>query len=721
MSLITISNGSITLTADSHGAVLSSVQKDGLEYLWQGDPAYWGFKDKNLFPYIGRLTDGKYTLSGKEYSLPLHGFATSAVFEVSYVDDTSVVFTLCEDEETMKMYPFPFVYVVKYEVADSGFIKSCRVYNAGESEMYFALGSHPGFNVPLAEGETFAATSETFFGVGGMGLGWGNSRATWKGALSDVRVWTTARTAEEIAANYNKRLAGNEEGLAVYYPLASAVNNATTEYVSRKPVRVNEGFALTEDATAPLADDPAPALHKAIVLNGADSVNAIGYGIGAGAQESLTLEGWVKPGANGGQIICQGSNNSEGRLRVTALTDRSLSIINNSWNPSGYTSGTDFFPEGEWVHVAVVRDYENAQFRVYRNGELHYSVDATPGSNSGDPVTIATMNKNARPLFDGSLFEMRAWRTARTDAQIKDMYLKRASGKEDGLFVCVHFNEEDSYYGRNVCGDWGVAKSFGSGSVSWTDDPDLPALTYAAETEPSAYFTGNGVTAGVTSQRYTDLESFTFEAWVYPKFLADGNSAYDALCCRAGGSTDEGSFSLGFQYRGSPYMYLKAASGSGQSDQVLAKDIQNACIDRWDHFAFVREKKGDAYEARIYRNGNLLTTVENFSASKIYATDFVIGGRSVTTTGSGFTGAIKDVRVWNKARTAEEITADYAKRLNGREAGLIGYWPLDETNGTTLSSKVRSVSDGGLYAPFVDIPKLTLGEADKSGLVLIFR
>ena len=155
MSLITISNGSITLTADSHGAVLSSVQKDGLEYLWQGDPAYWGFKDKNLFPYIGRLTDGKYTLSGKEYSLPLHGFATGAVFEVSYVDDTSVVFTLCEDEETLKMYPFPFVYVVKYEVADSGFIKSCRVYNAGESEMYFALGSHPGFNVPLGNDGAF--------------------------------------------------------------------------------------------------------------------------------------------------------------------------------------------------------------------------------------------------------------------------------------------------------------------------------------------------------------------------------------------------------------------------------------------------------------------------------------------------------------------------------------------------------------------------------------
>ncbi|HEX8821196.1 MAG TPA: LamG-like jellyroll fold domain-containing protein [Archangium sp.] len=44
-------------------------------------------------------------------------------------------------------------------------------------------------------------------------------------------------------------------------------------------------------------------------------------------------------------------------------------------------------------------------------------------------------------------------------------------------------------------------------------------------------------------------------------------------------------------------------------------------------------------------------------------------------------GQVAAVELWSRARTAAEIAEGVSKRLSGREAGLVGYWPLD--NGTT--------------------------------------
>ena len=41
-------------------------------------------------------------------------------------------------------------------------------------------------------------------------------------------------------------------------------------------------------------------------------------------------------------------------------------------------------------------------------------------------------------------------------------------------------------------------------------------------------------------------------------------------------------------------------------------------------------------------------------------------------------GSLSDVRIWNVARTPEQIAANYANRLTGAEEGLVGYWPLKD-------------------------------------------
>ena len=93
--MITIKNEFLTVCVNSLGAELSSV-KDNLsqkEYLWQGNPTYWKRRDANLFPYVGRLTDGVYELEGKRYPMTIHGFCIGTPFAVTEVREDFVRFT----------------------------------------------------------------------------------------------------------------------------------------------------------------------------------------------------------------------------------------------------------------------------------------------------------------------------------------------------------------------------------------------------------------------------------------------------------------------------------------------------------------------------------------------------------------------------------------------------------------------------------------------------
>lgn len=51
----TISNSVLTVGVSEHGAELQSIQKNGKEYLWQGDTCFWGRRSPVLFPIVGRV------------------------------------------------------------------------------------------------------------------------------------------------------------------------------------------------------------------------------------------------------------------------------------------------------------------------------------------------------------------------------------------------------------------------------------------------------------------------------------------------------------------------------------------------------------------------------------------------------------------------------------------------------------------------------------------
>lgn len=149
MALITIQNAQLAVTLDSVGAVLHSIRANGGEYLWQGDAKYWKRRDANLFPYVGRLTDGKYTYRGREYPMTIHGFCIGTEFAVESCAEDRVSFVLTDSPERLACYPFAFAFHVAYVLDGSRIVKTCTVENRGADTMHFGLGGHPGFQVPL--------------------------------------------------------------------------------------------------------------------------------------------------------------------------------------------------------------------------------------------------------------------------------------------------------------------------------------------------------------------------------------------------------------------------------------------------------------------------------------------------------------------------------------------------------------------------------------------
>ena len=153
----TIKNEQLTVTISSRGAELQSLRTaDGTEYLWQGDPAYWTSHAPNIFPYVARLTEGKYSLHGPEYGFGNHGLVRYEDLVADNISDRSITFCLDANEETERKYPFDFRYRIRYKLTGCRLVIQTAVENWGDETMYFAVGGHPGFNVPLDEGLDFS-------------------------------------------------------------------------------------------------------------------------------------------------------------------------------------------------------------------------------------------------------------------------------------------------------------------------------------------------------------------------------------------------------------------------------------------------------------------------------------------------------------------------------------------------------------------------------------
>lgn len=152
-----ISNESLTVQISAAGAELQSIvsKEHSLEYMWSGDPAFWGKKSPVLFPIVGGLKNGTYQHQGISYPLGRHGFARERVFTVRHHSTDTIRFSLVSDETTKEVYPFDFVFSIEYTVHRNRLTVTYIVENIGKETLLFSVGAHPAFKVPLVQDTTY--------------------------------------------------------------------------------------------------------------------------------------------------------------------------------------------------------------------------------------------------------------------------------------------------------------------------------------------------------------------------------------------------------------------------------------------------------------------------------------------------------------------------------------------------------------------------------------
>jgi galactose mutarotase-like enzyme len=152
--MFTIENQFVKATVQAKGAELTSLihKATGLDYMWNGDPDFWAKHSPVLFPIVGTLKDNTYFHNGQSYQLPRHGFARERQFAVENTDTDSITFLLKDDPASKKVFPFEYEFRIKYTVAENGLAAAYEVKNTGKEDLYFSVGAHPAFRVPLEPG-----------------------------------------------------------------------------------------------------------------------------------------------------------------------------------------------------------------------------------------------------------------------------------------------------------------------------------------------------------------------------------------------------------------------------------------------------------------------------------------------------------------------------------------------------------------------------------------
>lgn len=146
-----LENESLRITVSDAGAELISVYDKArqTERIWTGDPAVWNRHAPILFPFVGKVIDGKYRVGEREYAMKTqHGFARDMDFACVEETEDAVAHCLTATDQTRLIYPYDFRLTVRHRLAGKTLRMEWTVENLGGGRMYFSIGGHPGFLLP---------------------------------------------------------------------------------------------------------------------------------------------------------------------------------------------------------------------------------------------------------------------------------------------------------------------------------------------------------------------------------------------------------------------------------------------------------------------------------------------------------------------------------------------------------------------------------------------
>jgi hypothetical protein len=115
------------------------------------------------------------------------------------------------------------------------------------------------------------------------------------------------------------------------------------------------------------------------------------------------------------------------------------------------------------------------------------------------------------------------------------------------------------------------------------------------------------------------------------------------------------------------------------NDYPFIEADQHSYFEQWVHYAVT--KTSDQLVS-FYINGKFVNSVQMHTPVQIENGPLLIGSGG-TYEFENFSGALDELRIWNKSKSVKEIQDDMHKTLTGHESGLVAYYQFNETSGNT--------------------------------------
>lgn len=437
-----------------------------------------------------------------------------------------------------------------------------------------------------------------------------------------------------------------------------------------------------------------PNLLTSLDLDGNDDYVELTNDLNFGATNDFTIELFVKSegwssdpsiisnkdwasGSNAGFIIAANGDGETWMLNVgdgSERIDLEGGIIN----------------DGAWHHIAVSYDQDGTK-AIFQDGELiAETTEVLNDINSTLDLAIGqdgTLNYGTN--FSGQVAEVRIWSVA-LDANTISTYKCGSDNTHPNYNDLMHYWKCDEGQGTLIAdvietnngiynGLWTISSNTVNGCQSLVPVNDVGsgnAMNFIPD--DIGWIDCSGADGAKVSANSLDLpsEALTLECWVKPHTYSIWHSMVSFI-------QDNGSFEKGWDLEtndGGAFTFTLATNGISEG-LVYLSTTNTFEEDKWYHVAGVF----DGTEQRIYVNGVLENSRPTDGNIIDYANSWLVLGMYKDDNESfTFDGALDEVRIWSKAKTAEEIRLEMCKKLTGSEEDLFAYYRLDNILGEDI-------------------------------------
>jgi Concanavalin A-like lectin/glucanases superfamily/Domain of unknown function (DUF2341) len=410
-----------------------------------------------------------------------------------------------------------------------------------------------------------------------------------------------------------------------------------------------------------------------------DTVN-VGIGSDYFPMETFSMCSWIRtPGLGAGMSQPGILAFTYGlRFDLTSAGVFYTGIYNGS--TSVWRSAGDSLFDNKWHHLCLT--YDGVDRHMYIDGANKLSSATTwPGSCfTTNDVNIGRDNNNSNYYFNGFIDEPKLYNYARTDVQIKADYLAGQSGSPSGVSASFGGGQQQSE-SEGLVGYWdmdevsgNILDSSGNGNTGTVTGTTVVAGKY-----------GNGRSFNGSS--YADMgdkdlitNRATWSAWIYMNDLS--TNAIMTKWENAGNQE----FWFGQYSADSDEIHLAFEEGF---DAYTGTYSSGANLQAGQWYYLVATYDGDL--VKFYKNGQYISTTDVYNGSIANGSANLLIGAQNDGAAATINGKLDDVKIYNVARTADQIMRDYKQG-----PGPIAYYNFEEGSGATVFDRSGNGNNGAI-------------------------